>query len=396
MRIRTFPQEDRTETDSVEQVIDSRCVFKDRVRVTSTSSLQIQQIRSSSLQIQQIRSSSLQIQQIRTSSLQIQQPSNSQEPNMSNFITELQVSLTEEEAIPLQNSGYIKIPHALNQGTKGNIYLWYKKGSGTPVTRVQFSFDGNTSKGLNDAGFIKIDKNLGVGTGNEIYVWYSNESTEAKLPAITDIKITSAKDADDAAFKLTSGWDAPDAAYKMASGWEPVSSELYWWWCLSKTWILLWVKKEEKTYVKKIIATNHFDNDHQLFKDGYTRLDQNTNRGAKEAKPVFIWCLSTTDPAEAIRDLSVSTNDDQVHNLQAQHFQEVIPDLNEGTGGDKVHLWYKKDDSKTPIMSVTSICNLENVGPFVSAGAIVIEENLNSGNESGEKMLLVFYPEPAN
>lgn len=54
-------------------------------------------------------------------------------------------------------------------------------------------------------------------------------------------------------------------------------------------------------------------------------------------------------------------------------------DLNEGTGGNEVNLWYKKDGSKNPIKAVTVITNQGAVGPYQSAGVNVIEGSLNAG-----------------
>ncbi|XP_037830484.1 uncharacterized protein LOC108248094 [Kryptolebias marmoratus] len=295
---------------------------------------------------------------------------------MSKYITELQVSLNKSEEFKFIEQGLHKIPHNLNKGAGGNtIYLWYKKGDRPGITRIQLSYDHDTSLGLIKAGYTKINKNLNEGAcGNNIFLWYHSGSSESKVP-IVDLHVTT---------------EPSDAAKYMADGWEPLSCDLNR--NAGGKWIHLWMKREKQTYIKEITATNTNDGDDQLFQDGYIRLDENTNRGIR-AKQIFIWFLPTTKPGEALGDLLISTNDDEFTNFIQQEYKPAAQqDLNEGTGGNQVYLWYKKEvPSKNPIQSMMLILDQTAVQPFQSAGVNVIKKDLNKGNDSFQMILLSFY-----
>lgn len=148
--------------------------------------------------------------------------------------------------------------------------------------------------------------------------------------------------------------------------------------------IYLFVKREKQTYISEIKATIDCSGDGDNFNNGYIRVDENTNRGAKErsspAPTIFLWYRLSTYPKDAFRDLQVSINQSEYEEYQKAGYQRVNQDLNEGTSGNKVNLWYKKDSSKNPIKAVTVITNQEAVEPYQSAEVNVIQKSLNSGN----------------
>ncbi|XP_037830480.1 uncharacterized protein LOC112451418 [Kryptolebias marmoratus] len=295
---------------------------------------------------------------------------------MSKYITELQVSLNKSEESDFKDQRLHKIPYNLNEEAGGNtIYLWFRRDDRPGITRIQLSYDHDTSLGLIDAGYTKVNKNLNEGAGGDnIYLWYHSGSSESEVPII-DLNVTT---------------EPSDAAMQMAEGWEPLTCNLNR--NAGGKWIHLWMKREKQTYIKKITATNTNDGDDQLFQDGYIRLDENTNRGAR-GKEIFIWYLPTTKPGEALGDLLISTNDGESTKYKEEEYKKVGPqDLNEGTGGNQVYLWYKKEiPNKKAIQSMMLILDQTAVQPFQSAGVNVINKNLNKGNDSFQKILLSFY-----
>lgn len=92
---------------------------------------------------------------------------------LSQYITDLAVSINDDGVRNLEDKGFEQIDINLNEGVTGNfIYLWYKTGNEAPITRIQFSFTDDMVEGLTSAGFTKIDKNLnaGLSSSNSIYL----------------------------------------------------------------------------------------------------------------------------------------------------------------------------------------------------------------------------------
>lgn len=285
---------------------------------------------------------------------------------MPEYITELQVSWNKDDEEIYSKQGFSKIPVNLNQGTVGNIiYLWYKKGMGPGITNIQFSFSQEMTNGLLEAKYTKIDKNLNEGArGDEIYLWYS-KSVE-NVP-IVDIDVT--EDADAEAQKFKDTWERLACDLNRNAG---------------GNLIYMWVKREKQTYISGIKTTINCSEDGDNFNNGYIRVDENTNRGTNErgspAPTIFLWYRLSTYPKDAFRDLKVSTNPSEYEKYQKEGYLPVNQDLNEGTGGNKVYLWYKKGGSKNPIKALTVITNQGAVGPYQRAGVNVIQESLNTGN----------------
>ncbi|XP_035760339.1 uncharacterized protein LOC118453656 [Neolamprologus brichardi] len=284
---------------------------------------------------------------------------------MPEYITELQVSWNQEDEESFSKEGFSKIPVNLNQEAGGNIiYLWYKKGMGPGISTIQFSFSQEMTRGLLEARYTKIDKNLNEGAGGDkIYLWYSK--SDRNVP-IVDIDATE---------------DAKTEAQKFKD-WERLACDL------NRTaggnLIYLFVKREKPTYISGIKATIDRSGDGDNFNNGYIRVDENTNRGAKvEGSPaptIFLWYRLSTYPKDAFRDLKVSTNQSEYEKYKKEGYLLVNQDLNEGTRGNNVYLWYMKDNSKNPIKAVTVITNQEAVGPYQNARVNVIQESLNTGN----------------
>ncbi|XP_076737475.1 uncharacterized protein LOC143415999 [Maylandia zebra] len=277
------------------------------------------------------------------------------------YISELQVSLNKAEEFEYQEQGFIKIFVNLNEGTKGSpVYLWYKKGN-VAITRIQISFNNEMTKGLIDTGFHKIEKNLNEGAGGDnIYLWYYKGSLKYDVP-ITELHVS------------TQAAEEPNFFWV----WEKLACDLNH--GAAGNWIHLWVKREKTTYICDIKATSKFEGDDDNFKDGYIRVDENTNRGAG-GPYIFIWYRQTTDPKDAIGQLGISTNNDESKILQAQGYQIVNQDLNEGTKGTEVYLWCKKASTSAFIKAITLVIDPVDKQFYEKRGASVIMKNLNNGN----------------
>ncbi|KAI3363627.1 hypothetical protein L3Q82_001254 [Scortum barcoo] len=285
-------------------------------------------------------------------------------PTMANYITSLDVSLDEAEEQLLQSKGFSKIDADLNKGAGGkNIYLWYKKEScSAPITRLQVTFNNDMAVGLINAGYTKIDKNLNAGAGGDyIYLWYFSGSGVYDTP-IVDIDVTTS---------------AENEAQKFRHGWERVTCDLNR--KVGGNWIHVWVKRESQTYICDVSATDSYGSDTDYFQDGYIRMDEDTNRGAGGSF-VFIWYRQTTDSKRALTNVQISTNDREYQSLQQQHYHSVSVNLNEGTRGNKVYLWYKKQ-ACNPIKAVTLLVNMAAVDEYEKAGVSVIKKNLNTGTD---------------
>ncbi|MEQ2219514.1 hypothetical protein XENOCAPTIV_019036, partial [Xenoophorus captivus] len=285
-------------------------------------------------------------------------------PNMTNYITELEVSRNDDEESYLSTKNYKRLPVNLNNDPKGNkVYLWYKDGTGPGITRIQFSFTDSMAEGLNAIGFHKIDKNLNTGRcGDNVFLWYCKGNGESHVP-ITKIELSR----DDEARKFTDSWERLACNLNRGAAGD----------CA-----FLWVKREKKTYIQKIQITDHSDNDEDLFKNGYIRVDESTNRGTS-GKPVFLWYLPTTKEEGNYVALQVSINDEEYQRYQNEGYLPVTPpvDLNAGNQGEKVYLWYKLEDpDQKPIQTITLLYNLKFISEFEKVGVTVLRKNLNSGD----------------
>ncbi|XP_076013543.1 uncharacterized protein LOC143006090 [Genypterus blacodes] len=282
---------------------------------------------------------------------------------MGKYITELKVSTNQSEEEKLSAGGFQKINVDLNKGAGGNsIYLWYKKGDCGAITRIQTTFIQGMDVGLIREGYTKIAKNLNAGAGgDDIYLWYFRGSTEYDT-AIVDIDVTV---------------DANAEASKFTHGWERVGGDLNR--NVGGNWIHTWVKREKQTYICDVTATNGFGIDADNFKEGYIRMDEDVSRGAGGMYS-FIWYRQTTDPKKGLHTLEISTTDDEYQQYQQRKLTLVPVNLNEGTWGNKVYLWSKREGCFKPIKATVVLVNPGAIHPFQVAGVRVIAGNLNAGN----------------
>lgn len=227
-------------------------------------------------------------------------------------------------------------------------------------------------KGLAEAGFHKIEKNINEGAGGDkIYLWHNKGSTKYDVP-ITELHVST---------------QAAEEPNKYKQGYERLACDLNR--GAGGNWIHLWVKREKTTFICDIIANAEFEGDKVNFNNGYIRVDDNTNRGAG-APYIFIWYRQTSDAKDAIRDLAISTNNDESKILQAQGYQRVNQDLNEGTKGKEVYLWYKKYTSSAAIKAITLLIDPAAKQAYENDGVKVMKVNLNNGNH-GVPMYLCYH-----
>ncbi|KAM9391973.1 uncharacterized protein KZ484_003491 [Pholidichthys leucotaenia] len=292
---------------------------------------------------------------------------------MSQYITDLQVSLDKTQEDDLRAQGFTPLKGDLNKGTTGNpVYLWYKKSSDQPITRIQFSFIEGMDTSLKQEKYTKIEKNLNEGTtGDTIYLWFFKGSLQYDVP-IVDLSVTT---------------EAKDEVEMLRFGWERLACDLNR--NAKGDWIHLWVMREKPAYICDITAIADYQGEDTYFNSGYIRVDEDTDRDAKGSR-VFIMYRQDTNPKEAITKLQISTSNEEKDRFRVQGYKEVIMDLNHGTEGKEVLLWYKKEGDGKPIKAVTPLLNPDAVKAYKDGGITVIDKNLNEGNV-GMKEYLAYH-----
>lgn len=292
------------------------------------------------------------------------------------YIIDLNVSINGQEEQDLQKAGFTKINVNLNSGAGGNnTYLWYKKGDeARTVTRVQVSFNEEMERVLKKASYTKIEKNLNEGTtGVPIYMWFSRTKGDYDVP-IVDINVT--KSAESEAALLTAGgvWEEVSCNLNLGTG---------------DDYVYAWLKRKEPIYICDVTATYGYDSDYQLFTDGYTRVDVNTNMGAAGGAEVFVWYRKTTDFSKSLSDLTISTGPLQYEEAEDEGFEVVKVNLNENTSGSEVYLWYKMEKGVKSVRTMVLLTNKKAVATYQRFGITVVKRNLNEGNR-GDTVFLCY------
>ncbi|XP_026053557.1 uncharacterized protein LOC113039727 [Carassius auratus] len=289
-------------------------------------------------------------------------------------ITKLNVSTNDDEEQILRANNYLFINTDLNGGTgKNRVFLWYKKECGmNPVTRIQFSFNDSMKSGLDDAAYELVDKNLNVGTrGDPIYLWYFYGNGESDIP-IVDVKVS--KDAEEEPAFLHDGWERLGCDLNRNAG---------------GNFIYLWVKREKPSYICEITATVDSASDKSLFEQGFTRVDEDTNRGATGATTVFLWYRRLPDVSRTLTALNVSTSSHDETLTSKEGFDKLDVNLNQGTSGKKVFGWYTNKGCEAQIKNMVLLVNPGAWITYQKAGVNFINKNLNEGN-NGRKMYLAY------
>ena len=290
---------------------------------------------------------------------------------MTTYISQLDVSLNDDQATTLNSNGFQKVNVNLNDGAEGNtIYLWFKSGPES-ITRLQVAFNYEMSVGLANAGYTKIPKNLNTGNaGDPIYLWYFKGNTPYDTP-IQQIDVTT--NAKTEVTKFTQDWERLACDLNRGAGGKLIYA---------------WVKRAKPTYICDVTATASYGTDESWANEGYIRVDENANKGVG-GNPVFIWYRQTTDPKAALNLLQVSINDIQIKQLQQQKYENVAVNLNEGTAGVSVYLWYKKEESNNPIKAISMLLDKAQIQAYETANVNVIKRNLNQGTEGQTEYLCV-------
>ncbi|KAM4575687.1 uncharacterized protein PAE49_006116 [Odontesthes bonariensis] len=294
---------------------------------------------------------------------------------MTGSIIEIKVSMNVAEEEQLRKQGFTQNPVNLNIGTSGfNIYLWYKRGSGAPITRIQVSYDEAMTGSLKTNRYMKVKGDLNAGSGGDgIYLWYTTGSSEYDIP-IVDLFVSTEREVESQLFQFD--WERLSCNLNRKAG----GSKIH-----------LWVKREKPAYICDITATANFKGDHLLIQQGYIRVDENTNRAAG-GKKVFIWYRQHPDRQKALTDLQISTNTSEMEKWQRKNYKRVDQDLNEGTSGPPVYLFYCKTGSNCgqPIKTASLLIKKIGLASYEKAGVQVIQESLNTGND-GAPEFLCFY-----
>ncbi|XP_023993796.1 uncharacterized protein [Salvelinus sp. IW2-2015] len=282
----------------------------------------------------------------------------------SQYITEIAISTSSDKEQQLRGQGFHMMEVNLNQGNLSTtiIHMWYKKGNGEPITRIQFSFTEEMKAGPRSAGYTVLPEDLNSGArGCTIQLWYSSGSNPKYDIPIVDLLLTTNVNAEAAQFKY--GWERLPCDLNRGN---------------SGDFIYLWVKRASVTYICDVAATTSYQEDINLFNKGYIRMDEDLNRGAG-GNWIYLWYRQSTDNKSGVIKMDVSINHEQDFSLQQRGFSVVNVNLNEGTSGQPVFVWLKKDGS-LPIKALTVTSNPKADGPYEEAGLVVIEKSLNTGN----------------
>ncbi|XP_045564683.1 uncharacterized protein [Salmo salar] len=282
----------------------------------------------------------------------------------SKYITEIAISTSPEREQQLHDQDYDKINVILSKGTSSatRVFMWYKKGDGKPITRVQFSFTDAMKDDLKKARFTELPENLNSGTdGDVIHLWYSSGASPKYNIPIVDLFLTTNEKEEANQFKL--GWERLPCNLNRGN---------------SGDFITLWLKRKSETYICDVAATTSFQEHINLFKGGYIRLDEDLNRDSG-GNPIFLWYRQSTATGGGLTEMNASVNHDQDSSLEMSGFTVVNVNLNAGRSGQSVMVWFKKDGS-LPIKALTVTSNPDVTGPYMEAGLILIDKNLNAGN----------------
>ncbi|XP_026852657.2 uncharacterized protein si:dkey-30j10.5 [Electrophorus electricus] len=277
-------------------------------------------------------------------------------------ITAIQISVSPEEETQLEQQGWIRVPGDLNSGTRGpQVGLWYRTDGDKRVTRIQFSFLHQIANKLHGAGFTKVDKNINENTaGDDIYLWFKCENSGNP---IIDLKVTT--NLEDEVKQFQSGWECLSCDLNLNNGGNPH--------------VRMWVRRNEATYMQNVDASVNFSP--VLFDKGYIHVDENTNRGTTPpGSAVFIWYNSSTSSGSGVSQLDVSLNESDEARLRKEQFIKVNKNLNDGTIGAPVYLWYKKGESRV-IQFFVLLVGDEALKYYQQSGFHVVAKNLNNGND---------------
>ncbi|XP_031151321.1 uncharacterized protein LOC116046981 [Sander lucioperca] len=88
-----------------------------------------------------------------------------------------------------------------------------------------------------------------------------------------------------------------------------------------------------------------------------------------------------------ISQLDVSINEAEEQELQSQGFKKIYVDLNKGSGGNYIYLWYKK--GSVPITRVQFTFNDDMAVGLIKAGYTKIDKDLNAG--AGGDFIYLWY-----
>lgn len=80
-----------------------------------------------------------------------------------------------------------------------------------------------------------------------------------------------------------------------------------------------------------------------------------------------------------LTEMNASIDHKQDSSLRKRGFTVVNVNLNEGTSGKPVMVWFKKEGS-LPIKALTVTSNNKEDCPYMEADLILIDKNLNAGN----------------
>lgn len=279
---------------------------------------------------------------------------------MGQFVSIIAVSRNKDEEKLLKSEGLTKID--VNLSASGDpAYIWYFKAmAAQPITKIEVSWNDKMADSLSKAGFTKVYHS--PIPGSSVYLWFLRGTTNFDIP-VTDLDIST--NADGEALKIGQGWERVGYNLSGANG----------------KWMYLWIKRPEQTYISDVTATDSYGGDADLFKKGYTRIDETTNTISRNPSTNFLWYRLTTDARSALTDLQISQG-------EKSGYSRVDVNLNGGTPGKAVYLWYKKENGQRPVAVMGLLLNKNAIDTYIDAG-IHVSENINICNSEEPRYLFV-------
>lgn len=288
---------------------------------------------------------------------------------MSENITNIAISSNPAEEKQLEEGGYQRVP---NDDPKSDVKIWYKKAKKeAPITRLQVSFNDAMSEGLGKAGYHLMKVPITSPEG-PVFLWYFVGTGSYDIPIV---EMSYFKTPEKAAEMIWEGWE------KVGCSLTPVDG-------LNQ---YLWIKRAKTTCICDITATNFYDKDAELFQAGYNRIDETTNSPNKSYKGNnFLWYRLTTEFSNALGYPFISTNTKEYDQFLKQGYTLVDVNLNNGTGGRTVYVFYKKTGGsfiEPPLVNMMLLLQKSDIAIVEKAGMNVIEENINEGNRGAPRYL---------
>ena len=123
---------------------------------------------------------------------------------------------------------------------------------------------------------------------------------------------------------------------------------------------------------------------------GFAKVNKNINAGTK-GDDIYLWYISgTTDFDIPIVDLKVPTKLEDEPKLFRSGWERLGCDLNRNAGGDLVYLWVKRSQ-KTYICDITATIDFSADEGLLQQGSYRVDEDTNRGAKPTGSAVFLWY-----